>query len=313
MMKKVDYYYKTELPSEDPDVHVNLLTDIFETSTVYGGVNLFEDIYIPVKLVTSSGLADDWSYMNIGLDADEIADIYYAQYSGNFLLDIDLKKRVKAIFKKNVGKYLKLLEVQGYSYNPLWNVDGTEIRQQLENRGTNDTEYGGVTSNFGDNFSSVRTDHDVSGFNTSGYRDGSKDETYGTENNTIGVGHQEVRMDAQGQMQVTGVDAPNNASSSYRGSVGSKTSTQVIHKNAKNIVSGEEVEYAVSASDTAFGTALIGGDRMYLEKYIRQGNIGVTKSTELIEAQRDIVRYVLLQEFFDDINEVVLIGLYGNY
>ena len=146
MMKKVDYYYKTELPSEDPDVHVSLLTDIFETATVYGGINLFEDIYIPVKLVTSSGLADDWSYMNIGLDADEIADIYYAQYSGNFLLDIDLKKRIKAIFKKNVGKYLKLLEVQGYTYNPLWNVDGTEIRQQLENNGTNDTEYGGVTS-----------------------------------------------------------------------------------------------------------------------------------------------------------------------
>lgn len=314
MMKKVDYYYKTELPSVDPNYHVNLLTEIFDTATVYNGGNLFEDIYIPVKLLTSSGLSDTYSYINVGLDSDEIADIYYSQYSGNYLIDVDLKTRVKSIFKKNLGKYLRLLELEGYEYNPLWNVDGEEIKQQLENHGGQETNYGGVTSDKENDFTSFFTEHDVAGFNSPEMRHDSKDTTNGTTGNSIGQTYQEVKFNnTTGQIETLDVNAPTNASASHSKSTGQKSNTVLTHKSAKNIVNGDEVDYVVNASDTAFGTALVGGDRMYLEKYIRHGNIGVTKTTELIESQRDLVKFVILQQFFDDINEVILIGLYGNY
>ena len=310
MMKKVDYYYNTTITGTT----TSLLETCFAQATEYQERGFFENIYIPVKIVSSSGIADNYSYINIGLTDKDIADIYYAQYSGNYLIDVKLAQRMQAIFKKNLGKYLKLLELQGYEYNPLWNVDGEEIRQNLENRGTNDIAFGGVTSDFGDEFTAIRTEHRVSGFNSNGYVDGSYDESYGVPQNSAGVGHQEVRMDpVTGNMVVTGVDAPSNAATSHRGSVGTKNTTTYTHNTAKNIVDGNEVEYVVSANDTAFGTTLVCGDKMFVEKYLRHGNIGVTKTTELIESQRNIVKYILLQEFFDDINEVILIGLYGNY
>lgn len=66
----------------------------------------------------------------------------------------------------------------------------------------------------------------------------------------------------------------------------------------------------MAAKDSAFGVALDGAERYYAEKRIRQGNIGVTKSTELIEAQREAVRYNILDEFFRDLERDIVVGIY---
>ena len=80
--------------------------------------------------------------------------------------------------------------------------------------------------------------------------------------------------------------------------------------NAKNIGDDGEEDYTVDAEDNAFGKALKGADYYKAEKHRRYGNIGVTKTQELLEAEREQLRFNLLQEFFDDINKVILIGVY---
>ena len=318
MMIPIDYLYDTQY-----EVGSSLLKHLFDQCTLWNSANLFASVYIPVKMVTASGMAADYSYINVGMSTTEIATLYWQKYGGMSLLgnyvgkDEDeqftaILNAFTAVFKANLGKYLKWMEANGYEYNPLWNVDGTEIRQELENHGESDTAYGGVTSDQGNDFTAFSQSHDVSGFNSPEMRHDSKDITEGLIDNAIGQTHQEVKYDAQtGSYEVLDGTAPTNASASHSRSSGQKSLTSTIHRSAKNIVDGSEVEYAVAASDTAFGTALIGGDRMHIEKYVRQGNIGVTKTTELIQAQRDMLRFSLIQEFFDDVNAPNLIGIYN--
>lgn len=59
--------------------------------------------------------------------------------------------------------------------------------------------------------------------------------------------------------------------------------------------------------------AITGGDYSHIEKRVRQGNIGVTMTTQLIQAERDLVRFNLVQEFFDDINKQLLVGVYPGF
>ena len=316
MMKKVDYYYNTILPNPDPSIRVSLLEECFEQATEYNEGSFFENIYIPIKIVTASGMSDDYTYVNVGLTCRDIADIYYSQYSGNYLMDVKLSTRMQAIFKKNLGKYLRLLELEGYEYNPLWNVDGTEIRQNLENHGETDREYGGIDSVVGTNFANSQSTHTSSTFDQTlktEYQD-----TYagsGTAPIANSVQYVTEKTDGadKGNIEVKNASITGSPETVTYTTNGHKNTEKEVHRSAKNIVNGSEVDYVVNAKDTAFGTSLIGGDRMAVEKYVRQGNIGVTKTTELIESQRDIVRFVILQQFFDDINDVILIGLYGNY
>ena len=66
----------------------------------------------------------------------------------------------------------------------------------------------------------------------------------------------------------------------------------------------------MAAKDSAFGVAIEGAERYYAEKRIRQGNIGITKSTELIESQREVVRYNILDEFFKDLEKEIIVGVF---
>lgn len=237
----------------------------------------FDNIYIPVKAVTENGIADNWTYLNVGLSTQWIARCY-RNYNGLNYLSVPLYKsnpsesilelgdKIRSVFLMNKPKYLKLLELQGYTYNPLFNVDGVEIRQRLKNEGINN-----ASSTYTPN--SLTNTHSVSSY----------DSTTKTEYTDVQSGF-------------------------------STNSTTYTHNNAKNrmVIDGEEtdVDYHVQSKDTAFGEALSGGDKMENEKYIRQGNIGVTKTQELIEAERQNLRYSVVKEFFDDINEQLLVGIY---
>lgn len=233
-------------------------------------VPFFKDIYIPVKIPTADGMPENFTYVNIGVTPVEMAHIYSAYYGANYFIEgMDksdfqqysqkLAKRIKAVYQKNLGKYLKLMELQGYSYNPLWNVDGVEEYAFLENQGINDV--------------SQKTKTPTITGRTNVYDGNLRDATqtsYGTvEGNYNGV-----------------------------------TDTTYTHNNAKN----GTADY--NAGQDVFGNNVVGGDKYHTEKKVRQGNIGVTKTQELIEAERENLRFSLIQEFFDDINEQILIGVY---
>jgi hypothetical protein len=113
----------------------------------------FQSIYIPVRKRDPNTNAmiepAEYEYVNIGLTTEQLTNAYWALYGQNMwsgqlrsydqslkMLDIAaMSQKVKSVFELNKGKYLKWIDVMGYEYNPLYNVDGVEIEQTLDNHG----------------------------------------------------------------------------------------------------------------------------------------------------------------------------------
>lgn len=283
----------------------------------------FTQIWLPVKEVTEQGIADDWTYKNIGLTVTELADAYQTFYGFNRLSvplietqgyqsAYELGEKIKSVFLMNKGKYLKLLELQGYTYNPLFNVDGVEIRQSLENQGINNVTTSSGSFGRGLVDENGKTTHNVSAYD-SGTKEEYNDTTIGQEQDhdlpqlSYDPATGEIESEASKHF-----DSVSQRNASY---AASGSNTKYEHNNAENGINdtspeGHGKEYVVEAEDTAFKQKLVGGDKMHNEKYIRQGNIGVTKTQELIDAERQNLRYSVVKEFFDDINAQILVGIY---
>ena len=228
---------------------------------------LFEHIFCPIRLPTVSGMPDQWTYYDIGYTFAELAQTFFAQYGGNFFAErfasaADFRAAAasnqslvltlaQGVIRANAEKYVKLIELGGYTYNPLYNVDGTELYSSADVHGDETT-----TSVFDD----TRT-HSVSTY------DGAVKQEY-TDN---------TKSPAAGDTQTK-----------------SHTGTGL----------------GAAAADNAFGAAVASADSYHVDKRVRQGNIGLTKSTELITAQRDALRYSVVEEFFDDLAKVAVIPIY---
>lgn len=283
-LRTVNQWYRTLNEDEVP-----LLQDSFGKATDIGGqysqIYFFSDIYIPIPDKNKAHYTDQqlaekdldgeafyisedtgqyrYSYKNVGLSPSDMADAYMTLYGYNKLSvpihDPDmLTLKMKSIFKLNYGKYLKLLQTLGYAYNPLWNVDGTDSFQFIDN-------HGNVT----------RTDkpiltQDVE-FTTAPYDSG----TYKATNKT--------------------------------------TTTYTQAGVAKTATSEESHANVIDGSIPGTIKAITGGDFSHIEKRLRQGNIGVTMTTQLIEAERECVKFNLVMEFFRDINRQLLVGTYDGF
>lgn len=295
--RKVDEYFDTA-----HETYQNVLEYILYNATLYGNTPLFNQIYIPVKRydTTTQKLDDGYTYINCGMSTSELADLYWAKYSGTYLIgrtsvitdDADkLILRAKAVFNENRGKYLKLIELAGLEWNPLWNVDGIELHQILEQHADEISKDTGSGESFkGQN---LQVEHNVSAYNN-----GTKTEW--TETHTGQDSTQTPSASSTvGDISVT----------STTGSIPSVSESEASASSSVNVRTHAQLDYAVPLKDTAFGVALDGGDTLHTEKNVRQGNIGVTKTTELIRDARETVAYSIIQEFFNDINEVILVGV----
>lgn len=288
-------------------------------TTTTGSDLFFQNIYVPIKVVDQQGMAAEFHFYNVGFKTGEIADAYQTLYGFNALsvpLDLTsigtatlstgvLGQKIAAIFQMNKQKYYKMLELQGYTYNPLWNVDGTEIRQTLDNQGVNDVDTNSFSSGRGATANYNKTEHETTPYD---------DDTYRKEYKDVAQGQASLsdfrQYEWDGTQWVVALDSMSNVGAESMTKAGGRTSTVYVHNNAKNLVDGQLVDYVVNVTDTAFGQALVGGDKMHLEKYLRQGNIGVTKTQELIEAERQNLRFSVMQEFFDDVNKQLLVGIF---
>lgn len=285
------------------------LTLAFDEATIIQGETsggFFNNIWIPTRQYdpTTQQLSENYTYYNIGCTTAEMADIYWTEHSGNYLIghfeDISqsyvlLQRRIAAIFKKNLGKYKKLIELEGLIWNPLWNVDGTELHQIIEQHADEVTKDTGSGESFkGQN---LQVQHNVAAYDS-----GTKTEW--TETRT----GQDSSQTASASSTIGEIEV-----NSESGEIPSVSESEASASSSVNVRTHSSFEYAVPIKDTAFGVALTGGDTLHTEKTVRQGNIGVTKTTELIEDARKVFRYVLLDEFFKDIDEVILVGIYGEY
>lgn len=261
--------------------------------------NVFEHIYVPITLPDSTGTSTT-TWVDVGLSVEALAYEYGVLNTGNYLMypsDSDgrdkLSDKINVIYNKNKYKYLKLIELMGYKYNPLFNVDGVELYGEFENQGVNDIKSStsgkvSTTNDAGDgNFNaSPTTTHYVAPFDTQNPKVESRDVTKGQTTST------------------TEYDNDNPLTQD----------TTVTHNNAKNTVKGvgedTEEDYTVNAEDNVFGQALTGADKFHVDKRIRQGNIGVTKTQELIAAERENLKFNLFNVFYEDLNEQILVEIY---
>ena len=255
----------------------NALLDLFTLGTKsplsIGHVStwyLFEHIYCPIRLPTATGQPSDWTFYDVGYSWKELTQIFWSRYSGNFLQEhFDtatafrtaatsgtsiVENKFEAVVRANIYKYLKMMELHGYTYNPLYNVDGTEIYASADLHGdeTQTSEY-----------DSTRT-HSVSTYN------GDTTTEY-TDNNKSGTGGDTLTTTHAG----TG--------------------------------------HGAAASDNPFGEAVSDADMYHVDKRIRQGNIGVTKSTELLADQVALLRagtMSIINEFMHDLAKSIIIPVY---
>ena len=124
--------------------HTNYLDSIF--NDVLHSNNIFSSIYICIRQNPSSAVTEEnpiYVYYDVGFTTAQIADYFNTRYSCNYFLYNfkveseynQLLNRMQAIYKANFYKYLKLVEVMGYRYNPLYNVDANELYTNMESIG----------------------------------------------------------------------------------------------------------------------------------------------------------------------------------
>lgn len=272
-------------------------------TTASGG--FFGNVWIPARQYdpNTGKMSETYTYYNIGLQPDELANLYWTQYSGNYFIgggrtiDTDytyLSKRCRATFLKNLGKYKKLVEIEGLEWNPLWNVDGTELHQILEQEADEVTKDTGSGESFrGQN---LRDKREVTPYDTSDLK---------TEYHETHTG-----LDGEKTPSASSTIGDVTVSSSTTTAVPSVSESEASASSSVNVRTHDSFDYAVAVKDAAFGVALTGGDSLHTEKTVRQGNIGVTETTTLLNHARDYVQFNIVQEFFDDINKVILIGTY---
>ena len=308
---------------------------------------LFSNIYIPVKKATQSGQPEDYTWEMIGYTTADLAQMYATYFGENFLIEAfeesdttypysvstdKLYVRCDSVVKMNKQKYMKLIELMGYEYNPLWNVDGKETYTYLENSGVNDvttTREKGVTYQDNDperpvynGWTDTHTHTNVWSGNVK-----EKDTTHASQTNTNSVSAFDgdehdlvVESQSKGSSETQGFDGEGSTTkeTTYNNRTDSITDTttygyhkdtdktKITHNNAKNY---NDEDYAVGKD--AFGNPNIkGGDKYHTEARVREGNIGVTKTQELIANERENLKFAIIMEFFKDLNEQVLVGIY---
>ena len=262
---------------------------LFNLFNQFAESNVFSNIYVAIRKNPENATeaeTNTWLYTNVGFSINQITDYFDLKYGLNYLpysftYDEDkteLARKFKSVYDVNLYKYKKLIELMGYRYNPLFNVDGIELYSNAESLGniTNTNTPTGTIKNS----TNINVNHNVNPYNANDQN--------------------KLRLESND----SGLAENNYTKTSYEDEYSVTNTT--THSSANN----GEGTFTVNSKDNAFGTEMTGPERYYVEKRIRQGNIGVTKTQELIQSERDIVRWNILEEFMKDLEKELVVGIY---
>lgn len=207
----------------------------------------FDHIYAPIRLPTASGMPDNYQYIDIGFTYSQISDIYNTKFSGNFwpewfedtadmtdaiynyrCLVVD---RLMSVLMENEYKYKKLIELQGFSWNPLWNVDGTELHATIEQHANEETKT--------DTDQTVT--HKVAPYDSTDLKTQSEDKTSGTGTNNKRVvshiqdAHSVAAADNAFGEALTGGDIYHAEKTVRQGNIG-VTQTGALIREARSVL-----------------------------------------------------------------------------
>lgn len=281
------------------------LTKLFSDSI--GNSNVFISIYVSIRKnpeTAQEEAAETYNYYNVGFTPLQIAEYFNTKFSLNYFgycfRDNDdyykLRDRIRAIYTANKYKYMKLIETLGYRYNPLFNVDGTELYSRAESVGDaiNTRKPSGTVTTV----SGTKVDSTIGDSETIFYKN-----PYNDNSENASVVDSKTKTNAITTEQ--GYSEDYNEKTDFENIPAYKFEYDETEQKWK-----KSDVFSVDAKDNAFGEGFSGPERYYAEKRIRQGNIGVTKSTELLRDQREIVKFNILDEFFKDLEREIVVGIY---
>lgn len=280
----------------------------------------------------------------MGYHGNRVCDCMFLNYANGAITATDFAGILKL---KCTDKWKHMLGIKLAEYNPLWNVDGTEVR-------TITTQYGKVTVNVDGETNTTTHENDIVNTtygkeNTSAQiTDGHQNTTHGenigtTHGESIGTTHNTTLTDTQTQAgtnteQLSAFNAELvdkakhtiNDGTSTHATTGTDTETHSgndaeIHSGTTNIsVSNGTIKDTAGGSDSTTNTygdvittnsgecleANTGAD-VVTDKFVRGGNIGVTMTQELLTAENDFwSQFDFFEKWFKDIVKEMSLPFY---
>ena len=232
-------------------------------------------------------------------------------------LTAEIQRRTSGILFKNREMYKRMYEAMTAEFNPLWNVDGTEItirtlerdgtivnaksgKDTLKKTGTDtDTMSGTDTTTYSGRETTTR-DGDITKTTSGGYTDTKAVTT--TDSNSWLDSEKNTRNYANGG-EVENTQYANLADSK----VFANRQDSLQHGKVDTMLHNTQDEQSYASSNTETLDTL---DTERVE-HERHGNIGVTKSTELVRDYWDTARYMdFINRVCLDVLESITMGVY---
>lgn len=322
------------------------ILDIF--STIYFEFKQINTNYNPADPTSKQYTT---SYINAGLGLSDIIHDYISLYGerpfthlyyfdesnpnsveGNKESLDRLRGKLAAVLDQNKYKYKRLAETLGFVYDPISNYDMVE-------QGTDTKTLDGSEELEHEVDASKLSYIEASGAITSaGASQQTLDFTF--MNNKVLNTTQKATSDVRAGRAATtatvgGVQVPGTISTTTAGTPTTEHYTTTMDNKETgrlqnyDTTSGDTAQMSNGLTQTDFPltgrkTAGAPGAASYTDtksftdrtdtndhELTRKGNIGVTTSQQMIESERQLVRYSLLKEFFEDINRELLLSTWG--
>lgn len=246
--------------------------------------------------------------MNVpeGIERTDVINCILEKYGDETLAHPDpvyMKHYVGTWSKRRLPIWIKLLETVNYDYNPIHNYNRTEEITDTTNREYTD-DKSGTTEN--------KIQSSDTGTSTVA---GNIDRTEGNENKASAKNVHSVSSENENKVSAENVNTyqPNERTDNTTEEVTDNTVDEVKNTAIKEVTS-QTTNTSASANDTGEGktTEHNNGNETvtYTHRNITKGNIGVTTTQQMIESQRKIVRYSVIEEIASEYRDTFCLGIY---
>lgn len=308
--------------------------------------DIFQQIYFKFKELDSAG-EEQLDYLNCGLSINEIRNDYLALYgerlvsqlfyfdssnenskTGNQTSLTRLAAKLKAVLDQNYFKYKRLAETLGFVYDPISNYDMIESGSDTKTfagKETLDHSVDATKINSREAFGPLRNINIDEGFTivfdeskkiateqqaVSDVQAGKKVSTNSSSESGIGIGIEDGGTPTTNHYTTTMDDAATGRLKNYDTTTGDTAQNSAMKSITDMPLTGRVSAGNPNAPSYTDTKSFDSRTDSNTHNLTRSGNIGVTTSQQMIESERQLVRFSLLKEFFDDINRELLLSVW---
>lgn len=270
--------------------------------------SLFSTIYIKEEKLDSSG-EPQITYTNVGLSSETLINDFIAYYGdrlismpyypesnqGNLYSVGRLVAKANQVLNSNKYKYIKLLATMGFDYNPLENYNGKE--EQVSTKGTV-TQTKAPTDNKGSELL-IQSSQVALGGSGNVASVVTWDNT--TAKSTLEIEADNTNKPTTSHYTTTSDDAATGRLEYYDENKG--LTTQSTHTQPQAIYREfTDTGYTITTEQSDLNP-----DTFVMT---RSGNLGITSSQQMLEQERQVVKFSIEEEFFNDLAKEILLSTY---